>query len=204
MVEYITKANWEQNGYEVYIRGLPDAPVNYILIKTRDTVISPEESSDGTETIFKGCGKAILNESNINYILEFLEINEDPDMNPKYANMIYSGSFVSKDDTETYYNHIMMQDDLVAIDNMLYSLRIFKDDLRTILKKAGIEINKIKLRGKPMTHDDYELLKKFINTYVIDQMPYIMAYLEQRWQEINKNNKNKEVEKGDKQNGDVE
>jgi len=204
MVEYITKANWEQNGYEVYIQGLPDASVNYILIKTRDTVISSEESSDGTRTIFKGCGKAILNENNIDYISEFLKINEDPDMKPAYANMIYFGSFVSKDDTETYYNHIMMQDDLVAIDNMLYSLRIFKNDLIPILNRARIEINKIKLKGKPMTHDDYEMVKQFINTYVIDQMPYIMTYLEQRWQEINKNNKNKEVEKGDKQNGDVE
>ena len=202
MVEYITKVNWEQNGYEVYIQGLPDAPVNYILIKTRDTVISSEESSDGTRTIFKGCGKAILNENNIDYISEFLKINEDPDMKPAYANMIYFGSFVSKDDTETYYNHIMMQDDLVAIDNMLYSLRIFKNDLIPILNRARIEINKIKLKGRPMTHDDYEMIKQFINTYVIDQMPYLMAYLEHKYQKSRKNNQNKEGKESNKQGDD--
>jgi len=200
MVEYITRASWKEGDYEVYIQGLPNELINHILITTESKVIN----SGGQTTILTGCGEARLNEDNIDYILDFLKKNEDPNLKPECIDKVFQGSFESHDFRETYYNHIMMQGDLVTINNMHYSLHIFKYDLRPILVRAKMEINKIKGNTKNqnakkiLTKEDYELAMR-IHAYLINEYGWLIPYL---FLKSAKNNETKENEESNKHGGD--
>jgi len=202
MVEYITRASWKEGDYEVYIQGLPNELINHILITTESKVIN----SGGQTTILTGCGEARLNEDNIDYILDFLKKNEDPNLKPECVDKVFRGSFESHDFRETYYNHIMMQGDLVTINNMHYSLHIFKDDLRPILERAKNEIKKIRLidfiNQKPISKDHLEMARKIL-PYVAHDTARGMLYSIYLWQQkYGKNNENKEGEESNKYRGD--
>ena len=103
----------------------------------------------------------------------------------------------------------MMQGDLVTINNMHYSLHIFKDDLRAILERAKNEISKIRLidfiNQKPINKDDLETARKIL-PYIAHDTARGMLYSIYLWQQKHgKNNENKKDAESNKQmDGDVE
>jgi len=200
MSVYITRASWEQDDYEVYIQGLPDELINHILITTKSKAIDFE----GQTTVLTECGEARLNENNIDYLLVFLKTNEYPNLKPEYADVVFQGSFISHDFHETYYNHVMMQRDLVTINNMHYSLHIFKDDLWDILVRAKMEINKINGNTENQnakriwTKEDYEYALR-MHRQKFYEWGWLLPYL---FLKHTQNNENKEKEEISKQGDD--
>ena len=130
---YTTKADWEYHGYEVYIQGAPGELINHIFIREKDRA----KDYKNLRLVKLGHGAAVINEQNIDYILECLELSGNMDMP-------FQSGFASNDYYSEYDNVILVKGERVAICNPYFSLHILKEDLRHILNRAKREIKKIR------------------------------------------------------------